>query len=279
MLGGVLGLSLIAVAGRGLAPYLDTFEMMLYRSIVGLVVVAGVLTYRRLWSQVNVRHFGLHLARNASHFTGQCLWFFALTLIPLAHLTALEFSYPLMVALAAPFVLAEKMTATRVLAAGLGFVGVMIVARPFGAEGHSIGHVAGILSAFGFAGSALATKKLTRVSTVADITFWIALMPLVFSLVITGSDGHIAVPPLSAFHWVLAIGLCGIGAHYSMTRALTLAPATVAIPVDFLRLPAMAVLGALVYHEALEVWVGVGGAIILGANWINISADSKRRRR
>jgi drug/metabolite transporter (DMT)-like permease len=124
MLGAVASFSSMAVAGRAVSLDHDTFEIMLYRSIVGFLIVMIVARATGHLAEVRRDRLGLHALRNLSHFTGQNLWFLAITLIPLAQVFALEFTSPLWVLVLSPLVLGERMTRIRVLAATLGFVGI-----------------------------------------------------------------------------------------------------------------------------------------------------------
>ena len=108
MLGSIAAFSLMAVGGRTLSAELDTFEIMAYRSAIGIVVVSGFVLATGRAREVRARRMGLHLARNAAHFAGQNLWFYAITAISLAQVFAIEFTSPLWVALAAPLVLGER---------------------------------------------------------------------------------------------------------------------------------------------------------------------------
>lgn len=277
MAGSVFGFSAIAVAGRELGHVLDTFEIMLYRSLIGIVVVLGAAMVTGRTAEITTRHMGWHMLRNAVHFAGQNLWLYALALIPMAQLFALEFSYPIIVALTAPLFLGERLTPVRVLAAAVGFAGILIVARPFGAGGLSVGLVAAILCALGFAGSAIVTKRLTQVVTITCILFWLAVMQSALGLFLAAIDGVVALPPPTALPWVAVMGLGGLGAHFCLTKALSLAPASVVTPIDFLRLPLIALVGMALYREPLDIWVLAGGAVILAANWTNIAAENRGR--
>lgn len=274
MLGAITGFSSMAVAGRFAAPYHDTFEIMTWRSAIGVIIILAVLLLRPDQRRVGMRQLHLHLLRNLSHFTGQNLWFFALTLIPLSQLFALEFSYPIIVALAAPLVLGERLTRNRLLAALIGFVGVLIVAQPWSSGGLSTGTLAALLAALGFAGSALTTKVITRRVPMIEILFWLVVMQLVFGLIMAGRDGQIALPTAQSLLPLTIIGCAGLGAHFCLTRALSLAPASVVVPMDFLRLPLIAVIGMLLYGEPLLWSVFAGGAIILLANLLNLRKES-----
>lgn len=277
MLGSILGFSALAVSGREIGGSLDTFEMMLYRSLIGIVVVMSVAFGTGRQGEIKAAHLGLHALRNVVHFAGQNLWLYALALIPLAQLFALEFSYPILVALTAPIFLAERLTPTKLLAAAVGFAGILIVARPFGAGGVSVGLVAALLCALGFAGSAIVTKRLTRVATILCILFWLAVMQSAFGLILAGWDGRIALPGPGVLPWVVVMGLAGLLAHFCLTKALSLAPASVVTPIDFLRLPLIALVGMTLYAEPPDLWVFVGGAVIFAANWINVRAEAKYR--
>ncbi len=278
MLGTVAGLSAMTVAGREVSAGLDTFEIMTYRSVIGIAIMAGAATLLGRWGEVRTQRFSLHLIRNISHFAGQNLWFFALTLLPLAQVVALEFSTPIWVILAAPLLVGERMTVARLGAGIVGFAGVLVVARPdFGAV--NIGVVAAAASAIGFAGSILATKRLTRTETVLCILFWLTLIQAVLGLAGALLDGQIALPAATAWPWLVVIGVSGLGAHFCLTTALSLAPATVTVPFDFLRLPLTAALGAVIYAETLEPSIGIGAAMIFGANYVNVLVEARARRR
>jgi drug/metabolite transporter (DMT)-like permease len=275
MSGAIVSFCAMAVAGRSLAAEIDTFEMMLYRSLIGIGLVLAVGGLLGRLGEINAQSLGLHAVRNVFHFTGQNLWFFSLTFIPLAQVFALEFTSPLWVTLLAPLVLGERLTRTRVLAAALGFAGILIVARP-GFTEINIGVLAAAASAIGFAGNILFTKKLTRTATITCILFWLTVMQAGLGLVTAGWDGDIAWPSAAAWPWIAVIGCAGLLAHLCLTNALMVAPATVVVPFDFIRLPVIAVIGMALYGEALDVFVFLGAAVIFAANYLSIWTESRR---
>ncbi|UWR97547.1 DMT family transporter [Phaeobacter inhibens] len=277
MIGAIVSFSAMAIAGREASLSLDTFEIMTYRSAVGLVIVVAVLTATGSWRQVRRDRLGLHLIRNAAHFTGQNLWFFAVTLIPLAQVFALEFTSPLWVLMLSPLLLGEALTKPRVLAAALGFIGILIVARP-SPESLNLGVIAAASSAVFFALTIMFTKRLTRHEPISSILLWLTLMQLGMGLAISGWDGVIAIPNAATALWLLVIGCAGLTAHFCMTKALAIAPATVVVPIDFARLPTIAVAGMLIYGEALNLWILLGAAVIFCANYINILDAAGRLR-
>ncbi len=275
MTGAIVSFSSMAVAGRAVSFELDTFELMMYRSLIGValvLVIGGALGRLR---DVTTRSLHIHAVRNVAHFTGQNLWFFAITVIPLAQVFALEFTSPLWVTLLAPLVLGERLTRTRAIAAALGFAGILIVARP-GFGDVDAGVLAAAASAIGFAGSILFTKFLTRTETITCILFWLTVMQAAFGIVCAGFDGDIAWPSAAAWPWLAMIGCAGLLAHLCLTNALAVAPATVVVPFDFIRLPVIAIVGVVLYSEGLDVFIFLGAAVIFGANYLNIWTESRR---
>ena len=156
MTGAIASFTSMAVAGRAVSGDLDTFEIMLFRSLVGICIVTSVALVTRQTANIRRARLGLHALRNLLHFAGQNLWFFAITLIPLAQVFSIEFSAPLWVTLMAPLFLGERITLPRAAAAILGFTGILIVARPD--FGHlDPGIIAIAIAAVCFAGTAICT--------------------------------------------------------------------------------------------------------------------------
>ncbi len=273
MLGAVLAFSTMAVAGREIYSELNTFQLMFYRSIVGLVFVCIALAVRSDFSTVRTTKLKLHAVRNLFHFAGQNLWFYGVAVIPLAQLVALEFTMPIWVAVLAPVFLAEAFTRWRILAAFFGFCGVLIVARP-GVVEIQAGHLAGLFAAVGFAGNLLVTKRLSDTDSTLCILFWMTAFQIVFGLVCSIPFGFV-FPSGSILHLVFWVGIAGIVAHFCLTSALANAPASVVSPMEFLRLPIIAVVGMLLYGEPLELAVFAGGVLILIGNLINIRAERR----
>ncbi|WP_255509434.1 DMT family transporter [Oceaniovalibus sp. ACAM 378] len=278
MIGAIVAFSSMAVGGRSLSGELDTFEIMFYRSLIGFALVIAIASAGGTINQIRTDRLGLHFIRNLCHFFGQNLWFFAIATIPLAQVFALEFSSPLWVTLAAPLFLGERLTATKLFCALVGFGGIMVVARP-DLSSLDPGLIAAALAAIGFAGSAIFTKMLTRDQSITCILFWLTGMQLVFGLITAAGDGDLALPSAPLWPWVVLVAIAGLVGHLCLTKALTLAPATMVMPFDFLRLPVIAIIGMLAYGEPLNIYVLIGAAIIFGANYLNIWTDTKSRRK
>lgn len=269
MVGAIVSFTSMAVAGREVSFALDTFEIMLFRSIIGVVIVGALAGFSGTLHQIKRDRIGRHFLRNLAHFSGQNLWFYALPLIPLAQLFALEFTTPIWVILLSPLLLGERITKIGALAAMLGFIGVLIVARP-GAAPIGIGLVTAALSAIFFAITAILTRSLTRSQSITCIMFYLTVMQAVFALACAGYDGQITLPNAATAPWLGVIGCAGLLAHFCLTRALSLAPASTVMPIDFVRLPVIAVIGMMFYDEPLRMLVFVGATAIFGANYLNL---------
>ena len=276
MSGSIASFTAMAVAARQIKGLHDTFEIMAVRSLVGFFLVLAVAGAFGRVHEVRANRLGGHLARNVVHFAGQNLWLLALTLIPLAQVFAIEFTSPIWVIVLSPLLLGEKITPTRALAAAMGFVGILVVARPdFTALNPGV--LAAFACAICFALTGIATKALTRAESIVSILFWLTLMQFVFGSVLAAWDGQINWPTLATLPWLLLIGFCGLLAHLCLTSALRLAPASFVMPVDFARLPLIAVIGALFYQEPIDLLVFLGAILIVAGNLINLRAESRKR--
>jgi len=276
MIGAMLSFSLMAVSGRELATSLNTFEIMLYRSIIGFLIVLVIGYFAKTLGEIKGDRLGLHLFRNFAHFSGQNLWFLAVASIPFSQLFALEFSTPVWVALLAPLFLGEALTRQRGLAIIMGFAGVLIVARP-DINQFDFAIVAAVTCAICFAGSMMATKKLTNDQSITCILFWLTLMQLAMGLLATAFIGTITFPEGINITWIVIVGVGGLTAHFCITNALALAPAIIVVPLDFMRLPLISVIGFLAYGEAFELPILLGAVTIFIAIILNLKAEKQRQ--
>jgi drug/metabolite transporter (DMT)-like permease len=275
MTGTLLSFSVMAVSVRELAGRFSVFEILAIRSGIGLLLTLGLGVVRpAVWRTAMPRMLGMHALRNGTHFASQYLWALSLTLLPLATVFALEFTMPLWATLLAALFLGELLTPSRIGAVACGFLGVLIILRPgFGVFNPYTLLV--LLAAFGYATSNIATKKLTMAQT----TFTIVLMMNVMQLPLAylGSDPAFFYKiDASNILAVLGIGIAGLTAHFCLTNALAAGDATVVLPLDFMRLPLIAVVGWLLYGEQIDIFVLIGAAaIIAGVLW-NLNSESRK---
>lgn len=271
MAGAIASFATMALGGRALSAELDTFEIMAFRSLIGLPAVTALLLWQHGRAGFATARPGAHAFRHSLHFAAQNCWFYGVATIPLAQLVAIEFTNPIWVALLAPLLLAERLTRGRLLAVGLGFLGILIVARP-GVAPLGPGHAAALAAAIGFAVTNICTKRLAATDATLTIVFWMTASQAALGL-LSSAPGGIAMPSAALMPWMLLVGVCGLTAHFSLTQALSLAPASVVAPMEFLRLPVVAVAAALLYGEPLEVAVFAGAALILLGNLLNLRKE------
>jgi len=274
MTGAIAAFTAMAVATRQIQHVHDTFEILAFRSAIGFVIVVTVALATGHLARVRADRLPSHVLRNVFHFTGQSLWFWAITVIPLAQVFALEFTSPIWVILLSPLVLGERLTRPRLIAAALGFAGILIVARP------DFGHwEPGVLAAAGaavfFAATTLMTKVLTRGEAIVSILFWLTLMQTVFGTVAMLADGNLTLPTLQTLPWLVLIAVAGVTAHLCLTSALSLAPAGFVVPIDFARLPVIAAIGAVFYAEPVQATLLVGAGLIFAGIWINLRSEAR----
>lgn len=277
MLGAIASFTIMAISAREIGGFHDTFEIMTFRSLVGLGLVVAFAGLSGRLGEIRTDRLGTHAMRNAIHFTGQNLWFLALTMIPLAQVFALEFTAPVWVVILSPLLLRERITRVRALAAGLGFAGILLVAQPeFG--NLDPGVVAAAASALCFALTNITTRALTRHEGIVSILFWLTLMQLVMGCASAAWDGSVTWPDARTLPWLMLIGVAGVVAHLCLTSALSLAPASFVMPIDFARLPVIALVGMLVYEEALDPLVLVGAVVIFAGNYLNVREGAAAAR-
>ncbi len=212
-----------------------------------------------------------HIARNLIHYGAQLGWFFALTLIPIGQVVAIEFTMPVWTAILAASFLGERITSWRAAAIVLGLVGVVVIVRPATGEVNP-GQLIALAAAVGFGISMALVKSLTRTESALAVIFWMA--------VIQAAAGFIptlyvwAWPSAYAWGWMVVIAICGTFSHYCLTSAMRYADATIVVPMDFLRVPLTATVGWLLYSERLDLFTVLGAAMILVGNLLNLKSSA-----
>jgi drug/metabolite transporter (DMT)-like permease len=254
------------VSGRELANDVPVVVLMMLRSLTATALLAPIiLATGGLKNRMG--KLGVHGARSAVHYVAQFAWFSALIYIPLAQMVSIEFTLPIWAAIIAWLFLGEKLDFWKILAIGLGFAGVLIIVRPGGTE-INIGHAYALFSALGFAVSVSLTRFLTRTESPLTVIFYMFAMQSVLG----------AIPAMLVWEWpephnwiwVAVVGIAGTYSHYCLSKALSLGEIAVVQPLDFLRVPLTALVGYLVYAEAIDLTTALGAALILVANSINI---------
>ena len=267
MVGWLTAMLVMAVAGREATRTLHVFQIMEMRSVLGFVLLWPLLHASGGLAAMRTDRLGRHIARNTVHYGAQFGWFFALTMIPIAQVVAIEFTMPIWTALLAVAFLGERLGAARIIAVALGLVGVAVIVRP-GLEHVDPGQLIALAAAVGFAISIILVKSLTATESAVSIIFWMLVVQSVIGIVPALLVWR--TPTVQVWPWIGVIALCGTYSHYCMTQALRHADAMMIVPMDFLRVPLTAVAGWLVYNERIDLFTVVGAGLILVANLLNL---------
>lgn len=273
MVGALTSFLLMAIAARELSADMGLFEILFFRSLLGFFILLP-LVLRKGGPGWRTKRPGGQVARNAIHFVGQYCWVAGVAVLPLAQVFALEFTMPIWVTIFAALFLGETITRTRAIAVALGFVGVLVIVRP-GFEAFDPRALIVIAAAISFAISIIVTKSLTRTESALTIIFYMTLVQMPLGLVPALFDW--TAPQVHQLPWIAAVGVTALTAHYTLARALKIADASTVLPIDFMRVPLVAVAGYLLYGEALSLFVLAGAAIILCANYYLLSRESRAR--
>ena len=270
----------VTVTVRYLGTSMNPVQAAFIRYCFGIVLILPLLSRAGVMSLDRDR-LGFHALRGLVHGGGVILWFLAMSRIPISEVTALGFTTPIFVTLGAAVFLSERLKPYRVAAVLIGFIGALLILRP-GLRVIDIGALAQLGAAPLFACSYLMAKSATR----REASSMIVVLLSVFCTL------TLALPALLVWRTptleeLLLLGLTALLAtsgHYCMTRALEAAEVSAVQPFTFLQLVWATILGLILFDETPDVWIWIGGAVIVGsATWMaqqevrSIRLDSKTR--
>ena len=275
MAGAIIAFSLTAIAGRE-ATYelaessLTISQLVFFRNIIGLVLITGLIFLRHGRKSRDIlssQSLPLHFGRNFSHFCGQWCWFYGLALLPIAHVFAIEFTVPIWTAVFASLILSESLTVKRGVSIALGFIGVLIILRPGLVDIEAASWVV-LAGAIAYALSHTLTKRLAGIDGALTILFYMHVMQLPLALFLVLFD--FAWPQGIAWLWVSMTAVAALSAHFCMAKALSLSDAMIVMPMDFLRLPLIAVVGYFLYQESIDMFLLFGALVMLLGNMLSL---------
>ena len=249
--------ALVKYMGTGLPPA----QMAFLRYLLGLVFLLPAVSALRE-TRLTSRQWTLFGFRGFVHGLGVMSWFYAMTRIPIADVTAMNYMAPIYVTIGAALFLGEKLAFRRVAAVVAALIGALIILRP-GFREVSTGHLAMIFTAIAFGGSYLTAKvmagevKPSVVVAMLSIFVTIVLAPFALAEWVT--------PSLNDLVLLFLVASFATAGHYTMTLAFAAAPVTVTQPVTFTQLIWAVLLGYFVFNEAVDIWVVIGGVIILAS--------------
>jgi drug/metabolite transporter (DMT)-like permease len=259
----VTGLCFVAVTAlvKHMGSRVPPAEAAFLRYLLGLVFLLPMLKDLRE-ARLTSRQWKLFGMRGIFHAGAVILWFYAMTRIPIAEVTAMNYLSPVYVTIGAAIFLGEKLAMRRIVAILIALFGAAIILRP-GFREVSSGHLAMLVTAIVFAGSYLTAKimagevKPTVVVAMLSIFVPIGLAPFAIAVWVT--------PSLNELMLLLCVASFATAGHYTMTLAFAAAPVTVTQPITFLQLVWAVLLGAIFFGEPVDIWVVFGGVVILAS--------------
>lgn len=251
----------------------STPEMVFYRNAWSLLIVAGWIAAGPGWSAVRTKAPLAHLTRSGIGLVSMMLTFGALALLPLAEATTLTYAAPIVATLLSGLILAEKIGPRRWGAVAVGFVGILLVARP-GEGVTTIGLAVGIAAAFGQSAVMITIRQISRTEQTAAIVFWFTVFTTIAGLLMLPFFGHHQDFPTYAI--LAAAGLIGGVAQLSMTGSLRFAPVSVVVPLDYLQIIWSILIGWLVFRSPPTPLMLVGAALIAGGGIYTAYREHKR---
>lgn len=273
MMGALASFTTMALAGRELTQEMSVFQALSFRSMICVAVLTAIASFRR-FEGIRTERIGLHLSRNTIHFAGQFGWVYGLSVLPLAAVFSIEFTVPIWTAIMAAIFLGEPFTRWRMIAVAMGFVGILIVVRP-GAEMIDVAAFAVLAAAMAYAATYVFTRHMASTESPLAIVFWMNLIQLPLGLI--PALGMWVTPSPENYIWIAAIGLGGLCSHWCVAHAMRYADAAVVAPMDFVRLPIIAVIGYIFYAEPWNPYVLFGGVLIFAGNMVNLWGERRSR--
>ncbi len=259
----VAGLNFVAVTAmvKHVGDAIPAAQSAFLRYLLGLVFLLPVIR-PMLRARLTPRQLRLFTLRGAAHTVAVILWFYAMTRIPIAEVTAMNYMSPIYVTLGAALFMGEDLPPRRMAAVIMALIGALIILRP-GLRDLNAGHLAMIVTAMGFASGYMITKRLSGEVSAAvivgmlSITVTIGLAPFAFAVWVPVTGPQLL--------WFFVVACFATTGHYAMTLAFVAAPLTVTQPVTFLQLIWAVTLGALVFGEGVDAWVILGGVVIVAS--------------
>ncbi|MHA6344876.1 DMT family transporter [Roseivivax sp. CAU 1761] len=270
------GFCFVAVTAlvKTLGGRIPAAESAFLRYLLGLVFLLPV--WRSLLAlRLTGRQWRLFAVRGAFHTVAVICWFYAMTRIPIAEVTAMNYLNPVYVSILAVVFLGETIALRRILAILAALAGALIILRPGFRELDS-GHVAMLFTAVLFAGSYLTMKILSgeqsasAVVALLSVTVTVGLAPFAALDWVTPSAGELGI--------LFGVACFATAGHYAMTRAFAAAPITVTQPVTFLQLVWSVIVGAVFFAEPPDPWVVAGGGVIIAAVTFIAWREAQARR-
>ena len=245
--------SIMVIFVRKASENLHILEVVFFRNLLAFIVMLPILKSTGL-AAIKMNNTKLFFIRGFFGAIGMLAGFTCLTLIPLAQATAISFSKPIFITIGATIFLGEIIKARRIAAIILGIIGMLIIVQP-GVNSFSFGIMLAIIAALAHSLSALTVKKLTLTDTPQAIITWmvIILIPITFIPAIPVGSGQ-----FETWLYLWAMAIVGTLAHFLWTKSYSMAEITSLEPIEFIKLPIIALFAWMIFSEIPGTWTWVG---------------------
>ncbi len=250
------------------------------RYTVHLLLTLSLVVPSRGWGIVRSQNVTAQLMRAGIMLLATAMFFSTLQYLPMAQATAINFLAPLLVLMISPWLLHEPRHVSRWVAAGVAFLGMLIVIRPGGGL-DPVGTVLGLLTACCFAGQFLATRRVARDDPLTTL-IWSGMLGAVLLTLALPFLLPAALPALQTLgllEWAVLIstGLSGALGHLFQIQAFRRAPASLLSPFMYVQIVAATTIGWLIWGDFPDrlTWVGIG---IICLSGMTIAVVEWRRR-
>ena len=247
-----------AVIVRALDGAVHPFVSAFFRALFGTAVLLPFVVLRPKVLQ-STHTLGQHAIRALFKLLAMVAFFAAFSMGPLADVTAIAFMSPIFVVLGAAVLLGERPGLSMLLAVVVGFSGAMVIVGP-SPSGFTLAVGLALAGAFLQAAIQLILKSMSRGDTTSTLVVWNLLLTVPISLAL--AVPFFAMPGNRELALLALQGVVGTSCMGLMTHAMSLAPASVVAPVDFLRLPLVAVGGFALFNETIGLTTVVGAVLI-----------------
>lgn len=261
------------MAGRGVT----LVETLFYRQLLALPLVMLWVGLTDELGSLRTRRIGKHASRTVMGLTGMMLNFGSYILLPLTEATIIGFSMPIFATLLSALLLREATGPHRWAAILIGFVGILIMARPDATHFSPLGVGVAVAAAVMTACINLLLRDLGRTENAGVIVFWFTAlsMPPLAILMLFFGKAH------DPFTWGLLIllGLTGGAAQLCMTGALRWAPVSIVLPMDYSAILWATIFGFLIWNEWPLASTWAGAALIIASGLYIAWREHVRARR
>ena len=261
MLGATLLAAVMNSVARHVMETVEPVQLVFFRNLFAFFFIIPML-WRVGLGPLKTERFGMHLGRAGLNVVNMMVWFTAISLAPLAEVTALGFSAPIFATILSVVFFREVVGLRRWSATIVGFIGTMVILQP-GFDTVTVGHGLTLTAAVMWAGVLLIIKSLSRTESSITIVAYMSILMTPMSLI---PALFVWVwPTWTELAWLALIGVCGGAAQYLLAQAFHEADISVVMPFDFAKLVWIALIAYIAFAEVPTWTTWLGGAIIFAS--------------